>query len=108
MSGSQPFAETTDAFTTRRARRGEDAEAREGALSLAELRKARGMRLRELAARMAVGRPAVNKLERRAGIRVNNLRRYIEALGGRLTITAHFPDGVVTIAEWGEQSRPID
>jgi transcriptional regulator with XRE-family HTH domain len=96
-------------FAPRRAKRGAaDAEARDGALALPELRKARGVRLRELAARMAVGRPAVNKLERRAGIRVNNLRRYVEALGGRLTITAHFPDGAVRIAECGEQAKRAD
>jgi transcriptional regulator with XRE-family HTH domain len=104
MSTYQTIAEPTEPIAPRRARR--DAEdARDGALALPELRKARGVRLRELAARMAVGRPAVNKLERRAGIRLNNLRRYVEALGGRLTITAHFPDGAVRIAEWGEQAN---
>ena len=33
---------------------------------------------------------------------VSNLRRYVEALGGTRTITAHFPDGAVTIADVGE------
>jgi hypothetical protein len=33
---------------------------------------------------------------------LRNLRRYVEALGGTLEITAHFPDGAVTIAEVGE------
>ncbi len=51
---------------------------------------------------LAVGQPAVAKLERRADMYVSNLRRYVEALGGTLTITARFPDGAVTIADVGE------
>jgi hypothetical protein len=39
--------------------------------------------------------------ERRADMYASNLRRYIEALGGTLEITAHFPDGAVTIADVG-------
>jgi transcriptional regulator with XRE-family HTH domain len=72
---------------------------RDAALALHQLRRKRGLPLREVAARLAVGRPAVAKIERRAGIRVANLRRYVEALGGRLTITAEFADGSVRIAE---------
>jgi DNA-binding XRE family transcriptional regulator len=71
-------------------------------LALHALRKRRAMSQEQLAAKLAVGRPAVCKLERRADMHVSNLRRYIEALGGRLEITARFPDGAVTIAEVGE------
>jgi predicted transcriptional regulator len=57
----------------------------------------------ELAAKLAAGQPAVAKLERRADMYVSNLRRYIEALGGTLEITARFPDGAVTIADVGAE-----
>jgi len=33
---------------------------------------------------------------------VSNLRRYIEALGGSLEITARFPEGSVNINNFGE------
>jgi hypothetical protein len=34
-------------------------------------------------------------------------RRYVEALGGTLEVTARFPDGAVTIAEvGGTEARP--
>jgi hypothetical protein len=79
----------------------EAAAAVDPTLALAALRKRRAMSQEQLAARLAVGRPAVCKLERRADMHVSNLRRYIEALGGRLEITARFPDGAVTIAEVG-------
>jgi transcriptional regulator with XRE-family HTH domain len=78
------------------------ADAVDPALALAALRKRRAISQQQLAARLAIGRPAVCKLERRADMHVSNLRRYIEALGGQLEITARFPDGAVAIAEVGE------
>jgi predicted transcriptional regulator len=71
------------------------------ALALHELRKTRVVSQGELASKLAVGQPAVAKLERRADMYVSNLRRYVEALGGTLEITARFPDGAVTIADIG-------
>jgi DNA-binding XRE family transcriptional regulator len=79
-----------------------DIEGGESALALAELRKRCAMTQGELAEKLAIGRPAVCKLERRADMHVSNLRRYVEALGGKLAITAHFPTGAVAIAELGE------
>ena len=47
--------------------------------------------------KLAVGQPAVAKLERRTDLYVGNLRRYVEALGGTLEVTARFPDGAVAL-----------
>src|SRR5438105_15418102 len=80
---------------------GRDGRVFDTSLALAELRKKCAMTQGELALKLAIGRPAVCKLERRADMHVSNLRRYIEALGGTLAITAHFPDGAVTIADVG-------
>jgi hypothetical protein len=74
----------------------------DAALALAALRKWRAMSQEQLGVKLAVGPSAVCKLERRADMHVSNLRRYIEALGGTLEITARFPDGAVAIAEVGE------
>ncbi len=49
-----------------------------------------------------MGQPAVAKLERRTDMYVSNLRRYIEALGGSLEITARFPDGTVSITNFSD------
>ena len=103
MSGHRPFSELTKGFSpARKARVADKAAALETALALHELRKTRLVSQEELAAKLAVGQPAVAKLERRTDMYVSNLRRYVEALGGTLTITAHFPDGAVTIADVGE------
>jgi transcriptional regulator with XRE-family HTH domain len=103
MTGHRSFRELTKSFpATRKARIDDKAAAVETALALHELRKRRAVSQEELAAKLAVGQPAVAKLERRADMYVSNLRRYIEALGGTLQITARFPDGEVTIEEIGE------
>jgi transcriptional regulator with XRE-family HTH domain len=102
MTGYRPFRELTRGFTpARKARVAEKAAALETALALHELRKNREVSQEELAAKLSVGQPAVAKLERRADMYVSNLRRYVEALGGKLEITARFPDGAVTIADVG-------
>jgi hypothetical protein len=36
---------------------------------------------------------------------VSTLRGYIEAMGGRLEITARFPDGIVRIAQFQDIDR---
>lgn len=70
------------------------------ALALSELRRARSRSQKELARALRIGQPAVAKLERRTDMYVSNLRRYVEALGGKLVIAAHFPDGKVRITNF--------
>src|SRR5258708_38437144 len=97
MTGHRPFRELTKDFTpARKARVADKAAALETALALHELRKTRAVSQEELAGKLAVGQPAGAKLERRADMYVSNLRRYVEALGGALEITAPFPHGAVT------------
>ena len=71
-------------------------------MTLEELRKARALSQEEVAEALAVNQPAVAKLEKRGDMHVSNLRRYIEALGGTLEITAHFDKTTVVISNVGE------
>ena len=71
-------------------------------MALGELRAARSMTQADLAKSLKVGQPAVAKLEGRADMYVSNLRRYVEALGGTLEITAKFPDASVAIRNFSE------
>ncbi len=68
-------------------RRGPRKDAR---LSLSTLRKARGMTQVELAAAADMHQSDLSVLERREDALVSTLRRYIEALGGRLDLVAVF------------------
>ena len=103
MTGHRPFTELIKGLTPeRRARVAAKAAALREVMTLEELRKARSLSQEEMATTLDVGQPAVAKLEKRADMHVSNLRRYIEALGGTLEITARFPDASVVLADIGE------
>jgi len=71
-------------------------------LPLQELRRARELSQATLADALGATQPEVSKLERRTDMYVSTLRRYIEAMGGELEITARFPDGSVRIGQFGD------
>jgi DNA-binding XRE family transcriptional regulator len=103
MSGHRPFSELTKGFSpARRARVAAKAAALRETMTLEELRKARSLSQEDVAEALTVNQPAVAKLEKRGDMHVSNLRRYIEALGGTLEITAHFGDASVVIENMGE------
>lgn len=103
MSGHRAFTELTKGFTPeRRARVAAKAAQLKETMTLEELRKSRDLSQDQVAVSLDVGQPAVAKLEKRADMHVSNLRRYIEALGGTLEITAHFGDRSVVIDNVGE------
>jgi transcriptional regulator with XRE-family HTH domain len=62
------------------------------AIELNELRKARRLTQKELACRLGSRQSNVSKIERRPDLHVSTLREVIEAMGGELRLTAHFPD----------------
>jgi hypothetical protein len=62
-------------------------------LPLAEIRKAVGMTQEELASQLAQGQGSVSKIENAADMYLTTLRKYVEALGGELHLTATFADG---------------
>src|ERR1700731_5349152 len=103
MTGHHPFSNLRKRMTpARRARNARATRRMLADMTLHELRQARERSQEDLARELKVGHPAVAKLERRADMYVSNLRRYIEALGGSLEVTARFPDGAVNIINFGE------
>lgn len=71
-------------------------------MTLAELRQARLLTQENLGDTLHVGQTAIAKMEKRTDMYVSNLRRFIEAMGGRLDIVARFPDGAVHISNFSE------
>ena len=103
VTGHKPFDELTKNFTPqRRARVAAKAAALRETMTLEALRRARSLTQEEVAEALTVDQPAVAKLEKRGDMHVGNLRRYVEALGGTLEITAHFADTTVVITNVGE------
>jgi len=70
-----------------------------------ELRRARQLSQEQLAEMLKIKQGSVSKLERRTDLYISTLRRYIEAMGGELTLQARFPEGAVTITQLGKIGR---
>jgi len=66
-------------------------------LPLQELRQARALSQQELAEVLGLNQATVSMLERRTDMYLSSLRRFVEAMGGKLEISASFPDGKVRI-----------
>ncbi len=67
-----------------------------------ELRRARKLSQEQLADLLEIKQGSVSKLERRTDLYISTLRRYIEAMGGELTLQARFPEGTVNITQLGQ------
>lgn len=112
MTGHHPFNILRDKMPPEHRARNDEAvratlrEIERQELALHELRLARQRSQEYLARTLNVGQPAIAKLERRTDMYVSNLRRYIEALGGTLEITALFPDGAMTITNFRDVETP--
>jgi ribosome-binding protein aMBF1 (putative translation factor) len=72
------------------------------AMPLQELRQARKLSQEMLATTLGQRQSGISKIEQRTDMYVSTLRSYIEAMGGRLDIVAHFPDGDVRINQFEE------
>jgi len=66
-------------------------------LPLQELRQARALSQQELAEVLGLNQATISKLERRTDMYLSSLRRFVEAMGGELEISAKFPEGKVLI-----------
>jgi DNA-binding XRE family transcriptional regulator len=69
-------------------------------MPLVELRRQLNLTQEALAAALGTSQASVSKLERRSDIYLSTLRRYVQAMGGELEITARFPDGAIRLDPW--------
>jgi hypothetical protein len=77
-------------------------------MSLRDLRRARRMTQRRLAAALGIGQDGVSRLEKRSDLLLSTLGSYVEAMGGRLRLVAEFPDRPPVLLDKvaGERNRP--
>lgn len=110
MSGRNSFGklrEKIESDPVRRKRAQETREAYDALLTLADLRRSRGLTQAELARLLGVSQPNVSKLEHGGEVQLSTLGDYIAALGGKLEVRAVFedhPEDDVTIDVTGERS----
>ena len=61
-------------------------------MTLRELRKARRLTQVSVARELGISQDGVSRLEQRSDLLLSTLRRTVEAMGGRLSLIARFPD----------------
>jgi DNA-binding XRE family transcriptional regulator len=68
--------------------------------TLRQLREAQERSQEEVAKKLHINQAGVSKLERRTDMYLSTLRGFIEAMGGKLEIIAHFPNQDVRITQF--------
>lgn len=71
-------------------------------MPLQELRQSYQMSQERLSELLFTKQANVSRIERRTDMYISTLRRYIQAMGGKLDIIARFPDGDVYINQFEE------
>ena len=61
-------------------------------MSLRDLRKALDRTQADIADRLGVGQDTVSRYEQRTDMLLSTLQNYVQAMGGKLTILAEFPN----------------
>jgi len=61
-------------------------------LTLQELRKAHQKTQTQVAKELGMTQDQVSRLEQRSDVLLSTLRKYVEGMGGRLSLVAEFPD----------------
>ena len=103
MSGHKPFKDLVGKMSLEaQARAAEKAAVLRAEMPLHELRIALQLSQQHLAELLHVDQPAISRLERRTDMMLSTLRRFIEAMGGRLELKVEFPEGTVSVAGLAE------
>ncbi len=66
-------------------------------MPLAELRQARMFTQQQIADTLKIKQASVSKMEGQTDMYLSTIRKYIEAMGGKLEIIAKFPEGNVKV-----------
>ena len=61
------------------------------AIRLQQVREAAGLTQEQVAQRMGVTQASLSRLEHRPDVKLSNIRKYIEAVGGRLEVNVVMP-----------------
>ena len=100
MSGHKPFKTLVEKLETtpeERAALDYERQIMSDMVTLTDLRRARGVTQEELARAWEVSQEHVARVGREKDVYLSTLRSYIESLGGRLEMTAVFPDQTIKL-----------
>ncbi len=75
-------------------------------MTLRELRRARKLTQVKIARKLGITQDSVSRLEQRSDLLLSTLRKTVEAMGGRLSLVAEFPDRAPVALAGIAEERP--
>ena len=69
---------------------------------LPEIRKHSGMTQKEVAAVLGISQPGLSKIENQDDMQIGTLNKLIVAMGGKLEIIAHLPQGDCRLTQFND------
>lgn len=100
---AKPFSELTKKMSPAALRASEKITQRlMKEMALQELRQARSISQEQLAKILETKQASISRFEGRKDMHISTLRKYVHALGGRLDIIAHFPEGDIRIDQFSD------
>ena len=76
-------------------------------MALQDLRKTMEQTQKEIAAELDMEQGNISRLEKRSDLMISTLRKYVEAMGGKLNLIVEFPDRPpVSISSLSETGQP--
>lgn len=85
----------------------EGARQKIAAIRLQEAREASGLTQEEVAQRMGVTQASLSRMEHRPDVKLSNIRRFVEAIGGRLEVSVVLPKRTGRHASSAPQRRSV-
>lgn len=85
----------------------EGARQKIAAIRLQEAREASGLTQEEVAQRMGVTQASLSRMEHRPDVKLSNIRKYVEALGGRLEVSVVLPKQTKRRTASAIKRRPV-
>jgi len=61
-------------------------------IRLGEMRRLRKLTQARLSKKLGIGQEGVSRIEKRTDLYVSTLRRYVDGVGGKLSLVVEFPD----------------
>ena len=75
-------------------------------MTLRDLRKARQLTQMRMAEELGITQDGVSRLEKRSDLLLSTLRKTVEAMGGRLSLVAEFPDRAPVVLRGIAEDEP--
>ena len=75
-------------------------------MTLRELRKARRLTQVRMAKALGITQDSVSRLEKRSDLLLSTLRKTVQAMGGRLSLVAEFPDRAPVVLSGIADDKP--